>query len=68
MQELPVLLARTSDLAFLAPLIVTVSLVYSASRHESMSVIVRQALRVALWMAGFMAAVLALLAVLTWLF
>jgi hypothetical protein len=66
MLPFPFILARISDLSFLVPLIVAVSIVYSASRHESMGVIFWHALRVGVWMAGFMAVVLGLLALLAW--
>lgn len=45
------------------PLIVVISLVYSASRYESPPRILRRALRLGLTIAGFMAAVFALLVV-----
>ena len=47
---------------FLIPLIVIVSLVYSASRYESPGRILRRASRLGLQIAGFMTIVLALLA------
>ena len=47
---------------FLFPLIVIVSLVYSASRYESPDRILRRAGRLGLQIAGFMTIVLALLA------
>ena len=51
-----------SRLWFLIPLIVVISLVYSASRYESPERIIRRAGRLGLQIAGFMAVVLALLA------
>jgi hypothetical protein len=51
-----------SRLWFLLPLIVVISLVYSASRYEAPERIVRRAGRLGLQIAGFMAVVLALLA------
>ena len=47
---------------FLFPLIVIVSLVYSASRYESPNRIIRRAGRLSLQIVGFMAVVLVLLA------
>ncbi len=47
------------------PLIVSVSLVYAATRHEEMEAIVPHAARVAAWIAGFMAAVFVVLVILT---
>jgi len=43
------------------PLIVSISLVYSATRHEEAGPILRHALRLGLWITGFMAVVFALL-------
>ena len=51
-----------SRLWFLLPLIVVISLVYSASRYELPDRILRRATRLGLQIAGFMAVVLALLA------
>lgn len=48
------------------PLIVAVSLVYSATRHEEMGPILHHAVRVGVWILGFMAIVFAVLAVLSW--
>ena len=47
---------------FLIPLIVIVSLVYSASRYESPDRILRRAVRLGLQIAGFMTVILGLLA------
>lgn len=51
---------------FLIPLIVVVSLVYSASRYESPRRILSKALRLSLTVVGFMTAVLAVLVVLSY--
>jgi hypothetical protein len=42
------------NLYYAAPLIVVVSLVYSATRHEYMQAIINGAIRVAIWITGFM--------------
>ena len=47
---------------FLPPLIIVVSLVYSASRYESPKRIVAKSVKLAGQIGGFMAAILALLA------
>lgn len=39
---------------FALPLVASVSLVYAATRHEDVGDIMRHALRVAFWIAGFM--------------
>lgn len=54
--------APLGRLWFLLPLIVIVSLVYSASRYESPGRILRRAGRLGLQIAGFMTIILALLA------
>lgn len=46
--------ARINDLWFAVPLIVVVSLVYSATRHELPQPIAVGALRMAAWIGGFM--------------
>ncbi len=48
------------------PLIVTVSLVYAATRHEEMAPILHHALRVAVWIVGFMVIVFVVLALIAW--
>jgi len=52
---------------FSVPLLVAVSLVYSATRHECMGPILVHAVRFAAWIVGFMAIILVLLMVLAWL-
>lgn len=54
-----------SRLWFAVPLIVVISLVYSASRYESPDKILRRAGRLALTICGFMLAVLVVLVVLS---
>ncbi|MBX7167489.1 MAG: hypothetical protein K1X74_14260 [Pirellulales bacterium] len=53
------------DLWYAAPLVVVVSLVYAATRHEAMTQILPHAGRTALWIVGFMGAIYLLLAWLT---
>ena len=48
---------QDGDLWYALPLIIAVSLVYAATRHERMRPIVLHAGRVALWIVGFMAVV-----------
>ena len=52
---------------FFLPLLVSVSLVYSATRHERMGPIVVHAVRFAAWIVGFMAVILMVLMALAWL-
>ena len=46
---------------YLLPLIVVVSLVYSATRYEEWPIILRRAVRLAVFIAGFMGVILAFL-------
>jgi hypothetical protein len=46
---------------FALPLIASVSLVYAATRHEDVGDILRHAMRVAVWIAGFMVLVFGIL-------
>ena len=48
------------------PLVVTVSLVYAATRHEEMTPILQHAFRVAVWIVGFMAIVFVVLMLMSW--
>jgi hypothetical protein len=58
------LLAATfwnNQLWYLFPLVVSVSLVYGATRHELMRPILANALHTAIWILGFMAVIFAVL-------
>jgi hypothetical protein len=59
---MPNMLFAIGDLWYVLPLVVAVSLVYAATRHESMSQIIRHATRVGTWILGFMAVVFFVLA------
>ncbi len=52
---------------FAVPIIVSVSLVYAATRHEEMGPILVHAGRFAVWIVVFMAIVFAALQALSWL-
>jgi len=49
------------------PLILVVSLVYGATRHEYMSDILYNAYRAATWIVGFIAIIFGILFVVSWL-
>ncbi len=51
---------------FALPLVIAVSLVYSATRHEQMRPILIHAVRFGVWIGVFMLAVLAVLLLLAW--
>jgi hypothetical protein len=57
---------QPNDLWYALPLIVVVSLVYSATRHEAMGPIARHAVRAGTWIVGFMAVVFVVLLVASW--
>ncbi len=54
------------DLWYAIPLIVAISLVYAATRHERMQPIMIHAGRVAVWIVGFMAVVFAVIQFVSW--
>jgi hypothetical protein len=54
------------DMWYALPLVIVVSLVYSATRHEATAPILNHAFRTAVWIVGFMAAVFAVLVVVDW--
>ncbi len=63
---LPILFAaHVAQIWYSLPLVVAISLVYAATRHEHMVPILQHALRFGLWIMGFMAVVFALLVWLT---
>jgi hypothetical protein len=63
---LPILFAaHVAQIWYSLPLVVAISLVYAATRHEHMMPILQHALRFGLWIVGFMAVVFALLVWLT---
>ncbi len=61
-----IVLAAISQFWFSAPLVVVVSLVYSATRYELMQPILAHAARTAIWITGFMVVVFGLLSLLSW--
>ncbi len=65
---LPVLFAcwANSQLWFSIPLIVAISLVYGATRHEMMVPILHHAWRTAKWIVGFMLIIIAILSLVSW--
>jgi len=52
---------------YAVPIIVSVSLVYAATRHEEMGPILIHAARFALWILAFMAILFAVLQLMSWL-
>jgi hypothetical protein len=51
----------SNKLWYLLPLVVSISLVYGATRHELMGPILHHAVRSAVWIIGFMAIIFAAL-------
>ena len=54
------------SLFYAIPLIVVVSLVYGATRHELMVPILHHAVRAAIWITGFMAVIFTILLIASW--
>lgn len=50
----------------LAPLVVAISLVYGATRHEEMRPILVQAYRTGAWLLTFLAVIFVVFAIMTW--
>lgn len=57
----------TNPLWHALPLIVVVSLVYAATRHEDAGSILVHALRIGVWIIGFMLTVFLVLTLISWL-
>jgi len=55
-----------NDLWFTLPLIVSVSLVYAATRHELIAPILQHAVRIGVWIVGFMVVVFAVILLIAW--
>ena len=55
-----------NQLWFALPLIVAISLVYGATRHEYMGPILQHAWRAGVWILGFMAAIAVILYLVSW--
>lgn len=55
-----------NDLWYALPLVIAVSLVYAATRHEAMQPILAHALRIGVWILSFMAVVFVVLLLLSW--
>ena len=66
MNNLLLAAVETNDLWYTIPLIVAVSLVYSATRHELMTPILTHAVRIAVWVIGFMAVIFVVLLLISW--
>jgi hypothetical protein len=68
MDKLPPLLAAIDEfwLWYSLPLVIVVSLVYAATRHEATEPIFAHALRIGIWIVGFMLAVFLVLMLVSW--
>ena len=55
-----------NDLWYVAPIVIAVSLVYAATRHEQMRPILVHAGRVAVWIGSFMLAVFVVVELICW--
>ena len=59
------LLADINHMWYAVPLIVVISLVYSATRHEAMNSILSHAVRLGAMITGFMAVIMVVLALIS---
>lgn len=55
-----------SQVWYLVPLIVSICLVYGATRHELMQPILINAVKFGIWILGFMAVLFVLLCLMSW--
>lgn len=60
------LFAAINQFWYAVPLIVVVSLVYAATRHELMKPILQHAARTAVWISGFMVVVFVVITLISW--
>ena len=49
------------NIYYAAPLVVVISLVYGATRHEQPSEIIKHSIRSIIWVVGFMAVIMAII-------
>ncbi|MCU0958545.1 MAG: hypothetical protein MUF48_00440 [Pirellulaceae bacterium] len=56
----------STQLWYSIPLIVSISLVYGATRHEQMGPILHHAWRMGKWMVGFVLVIMAILTLASW--
>jgi len=56
-----------SYLLYFVPLVISIALVFGATRHEDNALILKHALGTARWIAGFMAIILFALFVIEWM-
>jgi len=67
MAEILAQIPAANQLWYVVPLIVTISLVYGATRHELMGPILHNAFRAATWIASFIAIIFFVLLGVSWL-
>ncbi|GAA4452970.1 MULTISPECIES: hypothetical protein [Novipirellula] len=54
-------------LLYFVPLLISISLVFGATRHEDNSLIIKHALGTGRWICGFMAFIFVVLCILNWM-
>ncbi len=59
-------IVKAGDLWYALPLVIAVSLVYAATRHEQMGPILAHAVRIGVWIIGFMAVIFVALLLVSW--
>ena len=66
MEDILLAVVGLNDLWFTMPLVVALSLVYAATRHELMVPILTHAVRIGLWIIVFMVVIFLILLLLSW--
>ena len=64
--QLPLLAISGNDLWYAVPLVIAISLVYAATRHEKNEHILVASARFGTWICGFMFAIFVVLALMSW--
>ena len=67
MENLTFAVAGPNYMWYALPLVIAVSLVYAATRHEQPAPILVHAVRIGIWIVGFMAVIFAVLLLVSWL-
>jgi hypothetical protein len=63
---LPLAAMAISSFWYALPLVVVVSLVYAATRHEDVRPILEHSVRIGVWIVGFMTCVFVVLVLMNW--
>jgi hypothetical protein len=66
-ERTPMLSISPTYLLYYIPLIITISLVFGATRHEDTSLVLKHSAHTARWITGFMGIIFIILVIIGWL-